>query len=111
MTDLNENLSTEINVQCSYVITRNFLIFKRYIQHLVNPITSNIITDIGAILQNKHVNMSNNNITRSYLGWGYLFPVYELQIIPKYSLRPTSNQEIRSANDMRIWKYTGSILV
>ena len=55
--------------------------FLKYIQHLVNPITSNIITTIGAILQNKHVNMSNNNITRSYLGRGYLFQVYKIQII------------------------------
>ena len=47
----------------------------------MNPIIGNIITDIGAILQNKHVNMSNNNITRSYLGWGYILPVYQVQIM------------------------------
>ena len=63
----------------------------------MNPITGNIITDIGAILQNKHVNMSNNNITRSYLGWGYLFTVFKLQII--LDINPKC---IRAFPDMKI---------
>ena len=71
------------------------------IQHLVNPIIGNIITDIGAILQTKHVNMSNNNITRSYLGWGYILPVYQVQIMLNMNHKTCKGQDIKSRSEKR----------
>ena len=65
------SMNNKIILKCSFFSVllmsmykwKLFGLKKMYSAFSESNYTSNIITDIGAILQNKHVNMSNNNIT------------------------------------------------